>query len=210
MNQQPPGPPQQPPHPPQPGQPYTPYPPPPPPKKSLGAGAIVAIVLGSIVGGFVLLLIVGALLSGTDTDDKAAPKGPAPAAPAPDKPKAEPEQAKEAPEPNREEPVQVVAKKTAFAPSILHDGGEYTSVSVTITNNSDETISINPLYFAITDTDGSKHTAELGMDENQIDTVKLAPGENTTGVITGKGDFTPKYVTYTEGLFGDGVRGTVS
>jgi hypothetical protein len=38
----------------------------------------------------------------------------------------------------------------------------------------------------------------------------LAPGEKTTGVITGKGAFTPKYVTCTDGLFGDDVRGDVS
>ncbi|MDQ1006143.1 hypothetical protein QFZ82_000628 [Streptomyces sp. V4I23] len=31
-----------------------------------------------------------------------------------------------------------------------------------------------------------------------------------TGVITGKGGFTPKYVTYTDGLLGDMVRGDVS
>ncbi|MCH0539895.1 DUF4352 domain-containing protein [Streptomyces sp. MUM 203J] len=201
----------------QPGQPYAPYPPPPPPKKGMSAGAIVAIVLGSIFGGAVLLMvIVGALVGGADTspDDKAAPKS---AAPAPEKPPAAPAEPKAEPEPEpakeepvKEEPVKVAAMKTAFTPSILHDGGTYTSVSVTITNNSDKSISINPLYFAITDTGGGKHTHELAADKNQIDTVELAPGENITGTITGKGDFTPKYVTYTEGLFGDPVRGDVS
>ncbi|MEV4683600.1 DUF4352 domain-containing protein [Streptomyces kurssanovii] len=81
---------------------------------------------------------------------------------------------------------------------------------VTITNNSDEKIDVNPLYFSITATDGSKHNAELGEDENQMDTMDLAPGEKATGVITGKGAFTPMYVTYTDGLFGDDVRGDVS
>lgn len=81
---------------------------------------------------------------------------------------------------------------------------------MTIANNSDEEISVNPLYFSITDTGGSKHTAELAEDKNQIDTVKLAPGENITGTVTGKGSFTAKYVTYTDGLFGDGIRANVS
>lgn len=206
MNQPTPGP-QQPYQPPAWGHPQHPGPYNPPPKKGMSAGAIVAIVLGSIVGLFVLLAIFGALISEPDTDDKTSESttptteasAPAPAK----KPKAPAEPAKDA-------PVKVAAQKTKFTPGVLHDGGAYTSVTVTITNNSGKTIDINPLYFAITGTDGSKHTAELGMDENQMDTVDLAPGENITGVITGKGDFTPKYVTYTDGLFGDGIRGNVS
>ncbi|WP_241748408.1 DUF4352 domain-containing protein [Streptomyces sp. M3] len=87
-------------------------------------------------------------------------------------------------------------------------GDDYTSVKVTITNNSKDDIDVNPLYVTITD--GSKHSAELGVDEDQLDTVKLAPGENVTGTITGKGAFGAKYVTYTDGLIGDSVRGDVS
>ncbi|MFI7357298.1 DUF4352 domain-containing protein [Streptomyces avidinii] len=87
---------------------------------------------------------------------------------------------------------------------------QYTSVSVTITNNSSKPIDVNPLYFAITDTNGTKHMAELGADEDQIATVELAPGENVSGAITGKGAFTAKTVTYTDGLIGKGVRADVS
>ncbi|MFI6107778.1 DUF4352 domain-containing protein [Streptomyces sp. NPDC051310] len=81
---------------------------------------------------------------------------------------------------------------------------------MTVTNNGSKPIGINPLYFTITDTSGGKHTAEPAVDEQQMDTVDLAPGENSTGVITGKGSFTPRYVTFVEGLFGDGVRGDVT
>lgn len=200
------------------GQPYAggpaPYQPPPQPPKKMSTGKIVAITLGSVFGGLILLgVLVG---GGDDSSAKASgskasattavkkPAGKADAKPA-DKPAAKPK-----PEPAPEAPVKVTATKTAFAPSILHDGGAFTSVKVTVTNNGDETIGVNPLYFTITDTDGSKHTAELGEDENQIDTVDLAPGEKVTGVITGKGKFTAKYVTYTDGLFGDGIRGNVS
>jgi hypothetical protein len=200
---------------PQPG-PYghgpAPYQPPPPPKKGMPAWAIVLITLGSI---FVFIVFIGVLASGGDSSNETkkpttveAPKkepvkkddGRADAKPA-DKP---------AQKPAEPAPVQVTAEKTAFKPSVLHDGGDFTSVQVTITNNSDEKIDVNPLYFSITDTDGSKHNAELGEDENQMDVMDLAPGEKTTGVITGKGAFTPKYVTYTDGLFGEGVRGNVS
>lgn len=74
MTQPPPHGPQQPPPPgwgPPPGQPYPgPYGPP-PPKKGMGAGAIIAIVLGSIVGVIVLLAILGALIG---DDDKTKPR----------------------------------------------------------------------------------------------------------------------------------------
>ncbi|MFI6289310.1 DUF4352 domain-containing protein [Streptomyces sp. NPDC051018] len=215
MNQQYPGPQQ-------PYQPYqgpAPYQPPQPPKRGRSTGATVAIVIGSVFGGLILLGIVGAAL-GEDPDDtakgtaKAAPVAEAPAAPPAQKaPAAEQAPAKAAepkPQAAPEPDVKVTAVKTAFRPSILHDGGEYTSVKVTVRNGSGKKIDINPLYFTITDTDGTKHTAELGIDEGQIDTLDLAPGENVSGVVTGKGRFTPKYVTYTDGLFGEDVRANVS
>ncbi|NWF27330.1 DUF4352 domain-containing protein [Streptomyces sp. PKU-EA00015] len=184
-----------------------PYQTPPPPKKRMSTWAVAGIAFGGV---FAFLILVGAIAgSGDDTtqaDGKAAPKSSAPAEPAQEKKDDTPAESEPAPQ----SPVKIAAKKTAFAPSILHDGGAYTSVQVTITNNSDKKISVNPLYFSLTDTGGSKHTAELGVDENQMDTTDLAPGENMTGVITGKGGFTPKYVTYTDGLLGDTVRGDVS
>ncbi|ALC20587.1 DUF4352 domain-containing protein [Streptomyces pristinaespiralis] len=197
-------------------QPYAggpaPYQPPPPPKKGMNGWAITGITLGGV---FVFLIVLGALVggddSGTGSSGKPDTRAAAPEKPAAADPKSA-EKAKDEPaaQPAPESPVKVTATKTRFAPSILHDGGAYTSVKVTIANNSEEKIDVNPLYFSITATDGSKHTAELGVDEHQIDTVDLAPGEKITGTITGEGAFTPKYVTYTDGLFGDDVRGNVS
>ncbi|MFI9099238.1 DUF4352 domain-containing protein [Streptomyces fildesensis] len=83
-------------------------------------------------------------------------------------------------------------------------------MSVTVTNNSSKTINVNPLYFAITDANGTKHAAELGMDEDQIATVDLAPGENVIGTVTGKGKFKAKTVSFTDGLIGKAVRANVS
>ena len=191
---------------------FQPSPSPSPKKKGMPAWAIVLITLGGI---FVLLIFIGALAGGDDSSS--GTKKPTtvetpekkPAKKADDKADTKPA-AKPAEKSAEPAPVEVTAKKTMFKPSILHDGGTFTSVQVTVTNNSDEKIDINPLYFSITDTDGSKHNAELAMDENQMDVMDLAPGEKATGVITGKGDFTPKYVTYKNGLFGDGVRGNVS
>ncbi|MFF8290438.1 DUF4352 domain-containing protein [Streptomyces sp. NPDC016309] len=174
-----------------------PYPPPQPPKRSLSAGAIVAITLGSVVA---VLVVLGLLVGDTDTDtgrrDPVAVRPPAPDGKASTRPAAA--------------PVTVTAKKTTFTPSVLHRGGAYTSVLVTVTNRGQKTIGINPLYFTITDTGGGKHESELGVEEQQIGTVDLAPGEKVTGAVTGAGAFTPAYVTYTDGLIGDGVRGDVS
>lgn len=197
---------------PPPYQPQQPYPGPygpPPPKKGMSTGAIVAITLGSIFGAIILIGAMAA--SGDTTDGKAGAKPTTVEVPAAQPSKAAPAKKTQAPaEPAEKAPVTLTAKKATFTPSVLHQGGAFTSVKVTITNNGTEKISVNPLYFTITDTDGSKHQAELGQDKNQIDTMDLEPGEKTTGIITGKGKFTPKYVTYVDGLFGEGIRGTVS
>ncbi|MFF9978339.1 DUF4352 domain-containing protein [Streptomyces erythrochromogenes] len=181
------------------------YPPPPQPKKT-SAGKIVGFGCLGVVGLFVLLAIVGALLG--DSGDATAEKKPTPPpASAPAK-AAEPAASSAVPE--KKAAVAVAAKKASFKKTLLAQGDAYTSVSVTVTNNSSKPINVNPLYFAITDTNGTKHTSELGVDEDQIATVELAPGENVTGAVTGKGSWTAKSVTYTDGLIGKSVRADVS
>ncbi|MET9987676.1 hypothetical protein [Streptomyces rochei] len=65
---------------------------------------------------------------------------------------------------------------------------------------------VNPLYFAITDTNGTRHTFVLAADENQSDTVDLAPGENVSSTVTVKDPCTPQYVTFTDRGRGDLIR----
>lgn len=178
--------------------------PPPPPKKGMNGCAIAAIIGAGFLGLVIVLGILVAVFassSGSDSKDSSTPRPASSSAP----------EATPSKQPAAEKaPVTVTAKATAFKPSVLHDGTTaYTSVKVTVTNGGKKSISINPLYFTITDSTGAKHTAELAVDENQIATVDLAPGENISGTVTGKGKFDPKYVTYTNGLIGDGVRGTV-
>ncbi|MFF1343938.1 DUF4352 domain-containing protein [Streptomyces sp. NPDC058290] len=196
---------------PPPGQPQQPgygYPPPPQPKKS-SAGKIVGFSCLGIVGLVVLLGIIGALLGG-GSDDKATKDPAAPSAAASPAPAKQPETQPSSAAPEKKAAVEVAAKKAAFKASVLAVGDGYTSVSVTVTNNSSKAISVNPLYFTITDTAGTKHTVELAVDEDQIGTVDLAPGENITGTITGKGAFTAKSVAYTDGLIGKAVTANVS
>ncbi|MFF0055709.1 DUF4352 domain-containing protein [Streptomyces microflavus] len=193
---------------PQPGQPQQPgwgQQPPPAPKKK--TGKIIGFGCLGIVGLFILIGIIAAVASGGDDGNESSTTPPA--ATQGDTKKDEPKQ-EEKDEPAKKAPVTVTAKQVDFKKSILADGDDYTSVQVTITNNSKNDLDINPLYVTITDTGGSKHTAELGVDEDQLDTVTLTPGENVTGTITGKGKFDAKYVTYTDGLIGDSVRGNVS
>ncbi|MEU0739149.1 DUF4352 domain-containing protein [Streptomyces sp. NPDC006134] len=186
--------------------PQQPYPPqmpqmPQSPKKR-GVGKVVGVGCAGLLA---LFVIIGVVAGGGDSGDNGGKDKTAAAADG--KEKSDPQPAEEV---RAQGPVKVTAKKTAFAQTILADGTDYTSVLVTVANNGGEQVDVNPLYFTITDTDGTKHTAELAVDENQIDTVKLASGENVSGAVTGKGTFTPKYVTFTDGLFGDPVRVDVS
>jgi cytoskeletal protein RodZ len=183
-------------------------PPPPPPKKS--TGKIIGLGCAGILALFVIIGIFGAALGGGSDNDSKGSTVSAGSDAEETSPAEKDAAAEETEEAAPESPVKITAKKAAFAKSILADGSNYTSVKVTVTNNGDETIDVNPLYFTITDTGGTKHTAELAADENQIDTVKLAPGENVSGSITGKGKFTPEYVTYIDGLLGDPIRSDVS
>lgn len=174
-------------------------PPPPPPRKGRFlkfAGFGCAGVLGLVV------LVAALTASGGDSDDGGNT--------AADSSVSASAGAKKKSEQGGGGPVKLTAERAEFSKSILADGGDYTSVRVTVVNDGDDEVSVNPLYFTITDTDGTKHTVELGVDEEQIDTVDLAPGENISGTVTGKGTFTPKYVTYTDGLLGDPVRVDVS
>ncbi|AJP05701.1 hypothetical protein TU94_14230 [Streptomyces cyaneogriseus subsp. noncyanogenus] len=190
--------------------------PPQQPPQKRGVGKMIGL---GAVGLLVLIVLIGVVAGGGDSSDEGG-GGKDKTAMADDKPKAEDgakggaarekNEAGPAEEAQDQGPVEVTAKKTAFAGTILADGDDYTSVLVTITNNGDEQVDVNPLYFSITDTKGTKHTIELAADEKQIDTVNLAPGENISGTVTGKGTFTPRYVTFTDGLFGDPVRADVS
>ncbi|MGW6863624.1 DUF4352 domain-containing protein [Streptomyces sp. NPDC054912] len=167
--------------------------------KVLGFGCL------GIVGLVVVIGIAGAALSGGGEDEGKTATPPAASSVAPKQPEAPASAASE-----KKAAVEVTAKKTAFKASVLAQGDAYTSVSVTVTNNSSKPIDVNPLYFTLTDTSGGKHTVELGVDEDQIGTVELAPGENITGTVTGKGKWTAKSVSYTDGLIGKAVRADVS
>ncbi|MEU5251106.1 DUF4352 domain-containing protein [Streptomyces longwoodensis] len=181
-------------------------PPPQPPKKTT-VGKVIGLGCAGVIGLVVLIGVIAVAGGGDgDKDDRTTSSAPATV---PDAGRT----ADDLPEPDdakAESSVTLKARKTSFSKSILASDAAYTSVLVTLTNNGDEPLDVNPLFFSITDTDGTKHTHELAVDEQQIDTVTLAPGENISGTVTGKATFTPKYVTFTNGFLGDSYRANVS
>ncbi|MGV2386896.1 MAG UNVERIFIED_CONTAM: DUF4352 domain-containing protein, partial [Thermobifida fusca] len=109
-----------------------------------------------------IALAVGALLFGTACEVPAEEPTPVQGA-------AEGGETKKAAKP----PIGLKARATTAQPSVLSSGGDLTCVKVVVTNNSKKVVNVNPLYFAITGTDGTKHDAStaLGEYEGQIDTM---------------------------------------
>jgi hypothetical protein len=112
----------------------------------------------------------------------------------------------------RTTPIRLVARRATAARSVLSDGSALSCVRVTVTNRTKKQLQVNPLYFSITDTHGTKHdsSSALGDYEGQIDTTTLAPGENAKGVVCAKGKFVPKIVAMTNPLFAEAARAEVS
>lgn len=97
-------------------------------------------------------------------------------------------------------PIGLKAKRTKAKRSVLDDGGPLTCVKVTVTNGTKKKLEVNPLYFAITGTDGVKHGTDdaLGNYEGQIETMDIAPKEKASGIVCADGKFTPKKVSMTD------------
>ncbi|MCK9869512.1 DUF4352 domain-containing protein [Nocardiopsis dassonvillei] len=187
--------------------PQPPYgPPPPPANPGMSTGKKIGLGCGGCLGVLLfLLLLVGcmAVLGGDDLDSGAsepsATREEAGGETAGGSAAEEADEEIAAEEPAAEEQdVVLTAETTEFTPSILHDGGDFTSVYVTVENNSDENVDVNPLYFALVADDGTKYDTSggLGEDENQIDTLTLSPGQRAEGVVTAEGAFTPASVEF--------------
>lgn len=109
-------------------------------------------------------------------------------------------------------PIGLAAKPAKARPSVLSSGGDLTCVKVTVTNRTNKQVEINPLYFAITGADGTKHDAAtaLGEYEGEIATMQIAPGEKAKGTVCVKGSFKAKEVSMTNPLFSTAARARVA
>ncbi|WP_433326389.1 DUF4352 domain-containing protein [Spirillospora sp. CA-294931] len=108
-------------------------------------------------------------------------------------------------------PIKLAAKPATAKASILSDGKALSCTRVTVTNQSKKNLEVNPLYFSITDTGGTKHdpTEALADYEGQISTTTLAPAEKATGLVCARGKFKPKVVAFTDPLFSEAARAQV-
>lgn len=109
-------------------------------------------------------------------------------------------------------PIELAAKRTSAKPSVLSEGAPLTCVRVTVVNRTSKNVDINPLYFAITGTDGVKHDAStaLGEYEGQIETMDIAPGERARGVVCVRGKLTPATVSMTDAALSTAARAQVA
>lgn len=155
----------------------------------VGGGGVLALLL---VGFTVLVVAVAAT---TDPEEAGSAGQPTPSA----SPSSEPE-------PTAEPAVVLTAELVDFEPGLLYEGGDYTSVRVTIRNNGDEQISVNPVEFWAVDTDGVKSGVDLTASLELLKPVDLLPGETASGVVTFEGALDLAYVTFEPLLGGEGAR----
>lgn len=150
----------------------------------------------------VLVIVPGLALAGCAVPEDPTPVQPAEQGDAGGKAKASKKAA----------PIGLAAKRTTAHKSMLSSGDALTCVKVTVTNRTKKQVEINPLYFAITGTDGTKHDAStaLGEYDGQIDTMEIAPGEKAKGTVCVKGNFKPKTVSMTNPIFDTAARAEVA
>ncbi|MEU5218509.1 DUF4352 domain-containing protein [Streptomyces sp. NPDC020807] len=192
--------------PPPPGYGYPPQPPQwapvPPPQKQSNGWKIATFVLGGL---FFVSCTANVVNSSDNRDEKpdakpkvtqsadAKPQAAAPASKPAEKPR---------PKATEQPPVTVTAARAPFKKTVLHKSDDYTSIKVTVTNNTDERISVNPLYFEVKDADGVKHNTEIFGGETDLHAVDLYQGEKASGTITVKGTITAVKVYYRKDGFG--------
>ncbi|GAA1760730.1 MULTISPECIES: DUF4352 domain-containing protein [Streptomonospora] len=191
-----------------------PYPPPQPEKKPnywligcFGCGGALALVAGIVI---IFLVVVS---SGDDSGGSASDQPSSSAGAGDDAGSGQEETAPADDEPaGSGEPVEVVAEPAEYEAGALSQGGDFVAVHVTITNNSDEPLSVNPLYFSMEDANGQTQDADLmesaGQEDN-FEALDLANGESESGVVVFPGTSEPVSVTHT-GVMGDSYTAEVA
>ncbi|MBB6121049.1 DUF4352 domain-containing protein [Nocardiopsis algeriensis] len=176
------------------------YGPPPggqPPKQGMSTGTKVGIGIGGCFGlVLVVLLVFGiiALASGGDETDTASQSS------------GETGAAEEgagggggAEAPAAEGEVSMTATRAGTTGDVLEPDSVYTVVDVTITNNSDEALDMNPLYFTVVLDDGTETNdwgASLFADMTHFETGSLAPGDSVSGQVAAVGEVVVTEVRY--------------
>lgn len=181
-----------------PNQPYggqPPYGPPPvPPKSGMSTGKKVGLGCGGCLGVLlILLLMVGcvAALSGGDETSSSTESGSS------DTEEAAVEETEEAEEEPAEEEAAEEVSDIVLTASHAGTAGDtiddtvYTVIDVTVENNSDEPLEVNPIYFNVILADGtvrSDWADAIFADINPLSAVTLSPGQRVEGQIAVVGD----------------------
>lgn len=105
---------------------------------------------------------------------------------------------------------EVTAGRTEFEPGPLYSSGDFTSVDVSVRNDGQEPLDVNPLYFSVIDVSGTLHSTSegIGMDERELDASTLVPGQSTSGVITVQGLVEADRVVF-EPFYGEPIEAPV-
>ncbi|GAA4916497.1 DUF4352 domain-containing protein [Streptomonospora salina] len=109
-------------------------------------------------------------------------------------------------------PVEITAESAEYQTTVLSDGDDYVAVNVTLTNNTGESLDVNPLYFSMEDADGQTVEADLFETTTQDDAFEaldLADGESESGVVLFPGSSEPVSVTHS-GVMGEAHTAEVS
>ncbi|MEU4785023.1 DUF4352 domain-containing protein [Nocardiopsis alba] len=175
---------EQPPHGPQ--QPYGHQPP--PPKSGMSTGKKIGLGCGGCLGLLLILGLLGACVSALAGGDSSS----TPPAATSSAPEAEEAAAEESSEDEGAEVSDVVLTAThAGTAGDVVDDTVYTVLDITVENNSDEDLDVNPIYFSVVLADGtvvSDWADTIFADIDHLDAVTLRPGQRTEGQIAVSGE----------------------
>ncbi|MEC3894839.1 DUF4352 domain-containing protein [Nocardiopsis sp. LDBS1602] len=175
------------------GPPYGTPPPygqqPPPPKAGMSTGAKVGIGCAAAVVLLVLLLI-GGLVATLVTEDSSSPRPEtSSAAPEPEEPEETDPVTEETEAASEEDDIVMTASLAGNVENSIDDA-VFTVVDVTVENNGDESIDINPIYFQAILADGTSANdwgEALFADIDHFSVGSLPPGGSVEGQISVSG-----------------------
>ena len=170
----------------------------PPPKKGMSTGAKVGIGIGGCLGlviiAIVVIVILASLAGGGD-DTAATP----PTTSAPSEEETEDVDASApAEEPVEQGGITASATQGGTVGDVLDDT-TYTVIDVEITNDSSESVDVNPIYFTFVLDDGTERddwAETIFADITPMEAVSLAPGDSVSGQIATVGEVTVSEVRF--------------
>ncbi|QVJ01677.1 DUF4352 domain-containing protein [Nocardiopsis eucommiae] len=154
-------------------------------KIGLGCGGCLGVIL-------ILLLMVGCVVALSGDEDTSSSTG----ASSSDTEEAAVEEGEESEEAAEEEPAEevsdiVLTASHAGTAGDTIDDTVYTVIDVTVENNGDEPLEVNPIYFNVILADGtvrSDWADAIFADINPLSAVTLSPGQRVEGQIAVVGD----------------------